>query len=136
MKNKKTILAGIIGGVSLFLLGWLFYGILLAGFMADNSPFFDGVMQNPPHMLPLFLGNLCMGFFIACMLGEWDSITEIGAAMKRIAIAGILIGLGFDLIMMGTTHLLTPITLIVDALTFTVMLTLTAAIEVFVLRKG
>ncbi|HNQ12949.1 MAG TPA: hypothetical protein PKH65_07730 [Bacteroidia bacterium] len=136
MKNKKTILAGIVGGVTLFLLGWLFYGILLAGFMADNGPAFDGVYQDPPHMLPLFLGNLFFGFFIACMLGEWDSVTEIGAAAKRMFIAGLLIGLGFDLIMMGTTNLMTPLTLIVDVITFSVMLAVTGMAEVMLLRKG
>ncbi|MBL7843133.1 MAG: hypothetical protein JNK44_04650 [Cyclobacteriaceae bacterium] len=51
MDAKKRILATLAGFVVFFLLGWLFYGILLMDFNAANSGTASGVMREETEMV-------------------------------------------------------------------------------------
>ena len=35
--NTKTLIAGLVGGVAAFLLGWVVYGMALDAFMKENT---------------------------------------------------------------------------------------------------
>ena len=51
MFNTKTIVAGILGGIVYFLLGWAFYGMLLADFFDANAGTATNVMRADDEMI-------------------------------------------------------------------------------------
>ena len=51
MMNTKTIVAGVIGGIVYFLLGWLIYGMLMSDFFEANSGSATGVMRADDEMI-------------------------------------------------------------------------------------
>lgn len=62
--KTKFALAGLAGGVVTYLLGWLFYGILLSKFFEANTLQYEGLMKEMPVMWLLILSNLVGGYFL------------------------------------------------------------------------
>lgn len=71
--NTKTIIAAIIGGVAAFLLGWLFYGMLLKDTMAGMMGSAQNVMKKDNEIIfwALILGNLVIGYLVAWIFSSW-----------------------------------------------------------------
>ncbi len=137
METKKIILGGIAGSITLFLLGWLLYGMLLANFFASHPGTVTGFERGDADMLLgyIFLGNLAQGFLYAIVLG-WANINTAGAGIKAGLIMGLLIDLGFGLVMYGTTTLMSRTALLGDVATFTVMSAIACAVIATVMGMG
>ncbi|WP_282135598.1 hypothetical protein [Seonamhaeicola maritimus] len=88
MKTKNFLVAGIAGGITDFLLGWLFYGILFV----DTFPQPEESSQT---MLFIFLGCLTFGLFISYIYNQWAQISTLATGAKAGAIIGVFMGL-FD----------------------------------------
>ena len=54
----STIVAALVGAVVMFLLGWLFFGLLLATYFNSNMIKYPGLAKDPPDFICLFLFNL------------------------------------------------------------------------------
>jgi len=83
MKIKNFLIAGIVGGIIDFLLGWLLYGIL----------FRDQFPGEMPNMLFIFLGCMTFGFFVAYIFTKWASITNFTTGMRAGAVIGLFTAL-------------------------------------------
>jgi hypothetical protein len=60
----KLILSAIIGGIVLFVLGWIFYGVIFMNFINEG---YSGIMR-PPYDFKLWavaVANLLQAFFLA-----------------------------------------------------------------------
>lgn len=94
MKTKNFLVGGIVGGIVDFLLGWLFYGILLTAFFPSGDEM---------NMTFVFLGCMTYGFLMSYILtGVTNAITaaqgfKIGAAI------GLLIGLYSNFFIQSST---------------------------------
>ncbi len=135
MGDNKIIFAGLAGAVTLFLLGWLIYGMLLMDFMAANAGSATGVMKTDEEMslLWIFIGNLASGFLLAVIFGKYGNIkTAMGGAMAG-ALIGLLMAIGFDSIMYGTTHIMNMTGMGVDVVVTAVMFAITGAVVASVL---
>lgn len=84
MNFKNFIVAGLVGGIVHFLLGWLFYGTLFI----DH---FGG--QQPSNMLLITLGSFSMGFFISYIYVRWAQIKTVGTGVMAGAVIGFFQGL-------------------------------------------
>ena len=135
---KKILFGGIAGGVVFFLLGWLFYGFLFAGFMADNAGSATGVARemDQMEMWALALGNLLWGFLLAVIFGVWANIRTLAAGAKAGAILGLLMGASFDLIMYGTSNLMNLTAVFADILIMIVITAIAGAVVAIVLGPG
>ncbi len=89
MKTKNFLIAGIIGGIVDFLLGWLFYGIIFA----DTFPQPE---ESSTTMLFIFLGCLTFGLFVAYIYTRWSQISTLATGAKAGAIIGVFIGLFYN----------------------------------------
>jgi len=89
MKTKNFLVAGIVGGIVDFLLGWLFYGILFK----DSFPQPEESSQT---MLYIFLGCLMFGLFMSYIFSQWAQISTVKTGAKAGAIIGIFLGLYFN----------------------------------------
>ena len=113
--NKKCILATLAGGVTLFLLGYVFYGLLLADFFANDS------MTEAPNYLALAAGQLAGGALLALVL-SWRGAGGPVEAFKAGAGVGVLYSLSMGLTMLGTTEGLNTTTMVIgDAAVMLVM---------------
>ncbi len=135
MGDSKIILAGIAGAITLFLLGWLVYGMLLMDFMAANMGTATGVNKSEAEMslLWIFIGNLGSGLLLAVIFGKFGNIKTAMAGVTAGAMIGLLMGIGFDGIMYGTTNLMNMTGMLVDIIVFAVMTAIAGGVVAWVL---
>ncbi len=89
MKTKNFLIAGIVGGIVDFLLGWLFYGIIFV----DTFPQPE---ESSSTMLFIFLGCLTFGLFVSYIYTQWAQISTLATGAKAGAIIGLFIGLFYN----------------------------------------
>ncbi len=136
MNTNKILLGGLAGGVAFFLLGFLFYGILLMKFFEANSGSATGVMKDPPVWWALILGNIFWGLLLAVIFGRWASISTFAGGARAGAIIGLLASLSFDLTMFGTANLSTLPAAGVDVVVATIMSAIAGGVVGLVLGSG
>lgn len=86
MKTKNFLVAGIVGGIVDFLLGWLFYGIIF-----KNT--FPQPEESSSTMLFIFLGCITFGLFVSYIYTQWAQISTGATGAKAGAIIGLFVGL-------------------------------------------
>lgn len=129
MNTNKFLVGGIIGGIAVFLLGWLVWGMLLKDFMVTNSGGATNVMKPDDQMVwwGLIVGNLFNGFAISYILSKAGVISAGGGAYVG-AIVGLLIAAAFDFTMYGVSNLMTLNGVLVDIAANTVVSAIVGAI--------
>ena len=100
MNSQKFVVGGLVGGIVNFLLGWVFFGMLLKSFMTDNNV----AMRPDSEMIwwALIVGNLCVGFLLAYVIGKGGSASA-GRGAGTGFVVGLLVSLGTDLISYATS---------------------------------
>ncbi len=119
--NSKTLIAALLGGLTLFVFGYVVYGLLLADFFATS------VDRAEPLILYIGLGELVFGYLIVRVLSQTDTSTAAEGA-KAGAILGLLIFLGLDLIFYGVSTISELSTSLVDVLIGTVQFGVAGAV--------
>ena len=90
MNAKNFVVAGIVGGIIDFLLGWVFYGMLFTNIYPQND--------NTKLEL-IFLGCMTFGFFISLIFTKWAGITNTISGLKAGAVIGLFYGLSMNFFM-------------------------------------
>lgn len=137
MDAKTRILATLAGGVVLFLLSWLLYGILLMDFFNAHRGSASGVMREENEMIwwALVAGNFLQTYLLVYIFGNWAGITTFGAGFKAGAIIGLILGYAYDLLMYSTTHIMDLTSTLVDPLVTAVMMGVTGGVIGIVLGR-
>jgi len=119
----RVLAATVAGGITLFFLGWLVYGILLMDFMKDNMVNYPGLMKEPmPDMVPLVIANLVIAGLFAFVFEYWATIRTFVGGLKGGAIMMFLIALYIDLSFMSFMNIMKGMTpVIVDVIAATVI---------------
>jgi len=135
METKKILIGTLIAGVAMFFLGWLIYGIALAGFMEANCDHSSARPMEEMIWWAMIASNFIWGLLLTLIL-NWSGSFTASAGAKIGAIVGLLCGLGFDLGMYSmTTIFSSPTVLIVDSLAYVVMFSITGALTALVMSK-
>ena len=105
--NTKTMISGVLGGVTYFLLGFLIWEFLLKDMMSDCIGSATGIMraENEMIMWAMIIGNLGYGFAFAYALGTWSGVTTFIGGAKAAAAVAFLFTLGYDMIYYATTNM-------------------------------
>jgi hypothetical protein len=121
--DTRTLISGLLGGIVYWLLGALFYAFLLADLFESLSGSATGVSRAPEEMVwwALVLGNLLMGLGLAYIMNNWAKISTLVAGVKAVALIGLLLALGYDLVWYATTNLIQLPGVFLDVATFAVM---------------
>ncbi|GMQ82492.1 MAG: hypothetical protein BMS9Abin05_1946 [Rhodothermia bacterium] len=127
--NSKTLIAAVLGGITLFVLGWLIYGLLLADYFANSAS------RANPLFLYIGLGELVFGYLIAWVFTQSGTETVADGA-KIGATLGFVLALGFGLLMYGTHDLVELSTNLVDALVAAVRYGVAGAVVGWYLGRG
>lgn len=124
MNSQKFLLGGVVGGILFFLLGYVFYGLLLKDFFANN-----GMATNMDTFVwwALVAGNLAGGFLLAYILGKANT-SSAGAGAGTGFVVGLLMSLSFDLMMYSFGQGLTTKGMIADIAVSAVMSAIVGAV--------
>ena len=98
MDQKRFLTGTIAGAVILFVLGWLFWTVLFAGFFEGQMGSAQGVPKEPPVWWAQIVGTLALAALYTLII-QWRGASSVIEGMKTGAIAGFLIWLGVDLIL-------------------------------------
>lgn len=135
MDIKKLFVGGIVGGVAFFLLGYLIYGMLLMSFMGSHPGAAGDLSLKEPNFLYLIIGNLAMGFLMAYIFIK-ANVNSMAAGIMTGGVVGLLMVVGYDCMMYGTTTILSKTGMAADVVAATVMSAVVGAIIGMVLGIG
>lgn len=135
MNTQKFLISTLIGGVVLFLLGYLFYAALLASFFETHSSG-GNYMKNPPDFLFIILGNLADGALLAYIFLKWAGIKTPATGAQAGATIGLLMALAWDLLMYGTANLMDITGTLADVIVVTIMMAIAGAAVGWYLGRG
>jgi hypothetical protein len=113
MTTQRFAIGTLVGGLVLFFLGYLVFGVVFADFFAANAGTATGVPKMPFDFVSLAIGQLAWGAALTLILG-WASASSVGRAAKVSAIVGLLFFFGIDLTMFATTNTSTLKATVVD----------------------
>ncbi len=94
MNLKNFFIAGIVGGIVNFLLGWVFYGML-----------FKDIYPDPNNFTFIFLGCITSGFFISYIFTKWAGITNAVTGLIAGATIGFFTSLSMNFFMYASMPL-------------------------------
>lgn len=133
MDTKKFIIASVAATVTLFLTGFLFYGLLLREFMEAHST--PGLMKDVPLLFPVVLGELMMAMFLTLVFIRWGDLRSFGEGVKAGAMLGLTFSFGLNLVFYGTMNMIEPIAILPDTLANTVRLSFAGGVIGLVLGR-
>ena len=114
MDTKKFVIATLAGTVTSFIVGFLIYGLALQSYMASNT--MAGVNKDTPDFLWLVLAHVCFAMAVTYIFMKWAGISTVGAGLTGAFVIGLLISLGYDFAMYGTSNMMSGISMVlVDA---------------------
>ena len=126
------------GGITFFLLGYLFYGVLFFSFFEANQGTATGVQRDDMQFVwwALILGNFAFAALLSYIFLKWANIRSFGGGLQAGAVVGLLVGLSWDLTLYGTSNMMTLAGALVDVAVFTVMGAITGGVVGLVLGMG
>lgn len=107
MLNKQNLLATLAAAVTLFLAGWIIWGMATMEFFQIHSN--PGLNKSDTEMnLGItFLGNLVIGFMMSSIYGTWSKGQHsLSNGLKFGAWFGLFVGTGLGLVYMGTSNMM------------------------------
>ncbi len=132
--DKRLITGTIAGGITLFVLGYLIYGLALADFFANNAGAATGVAKDPVIMWAIAVGEFSIAALVTLALG-WTGASSMGDGFKTAALVGFLVWLGADFIHYGVHDVANLTATIVDPLVELVRTGIAGAVIVAVTGK-
>ena len=108
--NIRVLLATVVGAVTIFLLGYLFFGILLAPYTTAGEIPYSGLRKVPPDMLLLILKNIVQAFLLVYIFEYLAGIRTFLGGMKAGAAIMFLITLSLNLSLLSIMNLHTGYT--------------------------
>lgn len=138
--NTKSIVAGLLAGLTLFLLGWLVYGILLADMFAGMAGTATGVAKTEDEMMSsmhwLVIGQMALGFLLAYIFAKWANISTFSGGAKAGAIVGAFVAIAWDFTMLGTSNVSTLSSTILDVVVMIVLMAVAGGVAGWWLGRG
>ncbi len=116
MNTKSFIMSTLAGAVTLFLLGFVFYAVLLMDFFEKAAGSSAVAYRQEPILWAIFLGEVASAALVTFIFQRWASIKTFATGAKGGAIIGVLISLAMGFIYYGTTTLGTMTSTLADVI--------------------
>ena len=105
MFSKQNLLATVAGTVTMFVLGYLIWGMATASFFEAHSIINVMKPDEEMNMGFIFLGNLFAAFGMSSLYGKWArGYHGFGEGFGFGAWIGFIIGVGMGLLWLGTSN--------------------------------
>jgi hypothetical protein len=96
--NSKTLGGAVVGGIALFLMGYIIYGLLMADYFATS------ISSEAPNFPFLIIGELLFGYILTWAFTQ-NGTSSVSDGAKNGAMVGLFLGLAIGMVMLGTTTL-------------------------------
>lgn len=136
MGTQRFVIATVAGFITLFLLGFLAYGLLLADFFAASAGAGIAVMRDPPFLWAIALGELFAAALLTIVIGRWAGCRSAGEGARIAALFALLLGLSMGLTLYGVMDASTVASMIVDVIVTTIRFAIAGAVIGAVLARG
>ncbi len=93
----RILAATVAGGIAIFVLGFVIYGLVLDPYMKANMVQYAGLIKDPPGWVALVSANLANALLFAFVFDYWAGIRTFVGGLKGGAIIMFLIALTLDL---------------------------------------
>lgn len=128
MDTKKFLTGTVVGGITYFFLGYLFYGLLFEDYFNANLGSATGVFKADDLIWwALILGNLSGAGLLSYIFLKWAHISTFKSGLRAGAAIGFLMTLSWDLISFATSNVLNLQAAMIDVAIGTVMTALAGA---------
>ena len=104
-KYIRILVATLVGSITIFLLGYLIFGILLAPYTKIGEIHYQGLRKDPPDFLLLMLKNIVQAFLLVYLFEYVARIRTFLSAMKVGAIVMFLTTLSLNLSLLSIMNL-------------------------------
>jgi hypothetical protein len=132
MNTTKLLTATITGTVVSFVLGYLIYGMALAGYMEANSS-----IGGELDYMWLILGHIVFSFFVAYIFLQWAGISTAQGGAKAGALIAFLTTLSINWLYLGGSDVWAgPVPTVVDAVGAAVVWAVAGAAVGWVIGRG
>ncbi len=135
MDIKRFIIGTIVGGIALFILGYLIWELAFADFFAANAGSATGVYRDNPVIWALALGTLAYAALLTLAIGTRARSASIVEGLEIGAIVGFLLWFGVDFIHYGIGNVSNLTATIADSLLELIRAGISGAIITAVLGK-
>jgi energy-coupling factor transporter transmembrane protein EcfT len=96
--NSKSLVGAVIGGLSLFVMGFIFYVLLLGDFLASQAA---KEVLNFPFII---LGEIIFGYLIVWVFTQ-NGTSGVSEGAKKGAMLGLLVSLGIGMLQYGDSNI-------------------------------
>jgi hypothetical protein len=103
MDAKRLVIGTLVGGITMYIVGYLIWGLALADFFAANAGSATGVAREVPVLWARALGTLSLATLVTLAIG-WTRSSSVGEAFKIGALVGFLVWFGVDFLRYGNTN--------------------------------
>jgi len=109
-------MATVVGGIVLFLVGFLIWGLALAGWMETQVIGPAGMSKETPELVHIFLANLVYAGMLTLVVGSWAGRRSFAGGFSAGLTVGLLFSLSMALMFIGTMNFATPTAHLVDTI--------------------
>lgn len=134
MNAQRFTVATVVGGIAMFVLGFVIWVVLFAGFFEANST--TGWMKDPPAFWAVGIGQLGFAALLTLVIGKWAGTVGAGPGMKTGALVGLVAAIGVDFTMYGTADLTNLTATLVDIPLVAIQTGIAGAVIGWVLARG
>lgn len=132
--TKRFVVGTLVGGVTLFVAGYVIFDTAFASFYAANEGSATGVVRTPQLVWAVVLGSLSYGALVTLAIGN-RPVSSAGTGAKIGAVAGFLLWFTADFILYGVTNIQNLTRTVADPLLEAVRGGVAGAIVAVVLAK-
>ena len=105
MNMKRLLIGSIAGGVVMYIVGYVFWGMIFADFFADNAGSAEGVPRETVIIWAAALGTLFYAALVTMTIEARSGATSVVDGLKAGAIVGFLVWGTADFIFYGHFNL-------------------------------
>ena len=114
MDTKRFVIGTLVGGITMYLVGYLIWGLAFAEFFAANVGSATGVARESSLVWAVVLGTLSLGALVTLAVGSQAGGLTILNGLKVGAIVGFLVWFGVDFMHYGVRNIFNLTATIVD----------------------
>ena len=97
MTQGRFWAASLAGGVTLFFVGFLLWGLALAGYYEAHVGTATGVAKEAPDMILLALSQIIWAVLLTVVMGKWAGVSGFGRGMMVGGVMGFFMSLSVGL---------------------------------------
>lgn len=116
MDIRRLVTGTLVGGIVLYVLGYLIFDLAFGNFYAANAGSATGVARDPQLVWAVALGSLSYAALVTLAIGSRVGSSNIGAGVTIGAVVGFLLWFTVDFILYGVTNVANLTRTIVDPL--------------------